>query len=249
MPIAGNLDGPERDPVGDDVVAARVRDPRPAQARAHPVRLRQHLVPTAEQRLETLGREAVGLRTEHRADRRLTGIVRDRPRLHVARLDGAGREQAELVALPERAPLDPAHATPQVGRPRPQHERHVEPTGNADVRPHARASGAEPDDVARLHRDRAPPGRALTVHGHRHVGAGDRDGAGAGDLEARADQRALEGGRRVGIADEAIGEHERESVHGTRRRDAVAHLAGAAEVLHGGLRARVEDPDHAITGR
>src|SRR6266478_7108950 len=94
LPVAVNLDGPERDPVRHDVVAARVRDPWPTQARAHPIRLRQHLVPTAEQRLKPLGREAIGLRTEDRADRRLTGVVRDRPPLHAARRDGTGWEHA-----------------------------------------------------------------------------------------------------------------------------------------------------------
>ncbi len=91
--------------------------------------------------------------------------------------------------------------------------------------------------------------RDPSTSGTSNVGAGHRDGAGGVDLEPGADQRALERGGAVGVADEPVGDHEREAIDGARRRDAVSHLAGAAEILDRGLRAGVEDLDHEITGR
>src|SRR5262249_24506721 len=108
LPVAGDLDRPQRDPVGDDVVAARVLDPRPAQARAHPIRLRQPLVAPAEERSEAFVCEAVGLRAEHGTHGRLAGVVRDVPSSDPSRVDGARGQYRELVALPERAALQPA---------------------------------------------------------------------------------------------------------------------------------------------
>src|SRR5204863_9006900 len=55
------------------------------------------------------------------------------------------------------------------------------------------------------------------------------------DLEAWAEHRALEAGGRVGVADETIREHERRAVDRSRLRNAIAELAGAPQILHGGL--------------
>src|SRR5439155_15191685 len=90
--------------------------------------------------------------------------------------------------------------------------------------------------------------RLPAVDRHGRVGAGDRNRARRVHLEARPDQRAREGRRAVGVADEAVGEDEGEPVHRAGRRDAVAKVADTAQVLNGGLRPWVEDPDHVITG-
>src|SRR5207245_7126807 len=117
-----------------------------------------------------------------------------------------------------------------------------------DVAPYARARGTELDDVAGLERERRPARRLPAVDRHGRVGTGDRNRARRLHLEARPDQRALEGRRAVGVADEAVGEDEGEPVHRAGRRDAVAKLTGPAEVLYGRLGPWVEDPDHVVTG-
>ncbi|OLB52940.1 MAG: hypothetical protein AUI13_13155 [Gemmatimonadetes bacterium 13_2_20CM_2_69_23] len=101
----------------------------------------------------------------------------------------------------------------------------------------------------RVPHERRPARRLAAVHGHGHVGAGDGDRTGPVHLEARPDERALERRGAVGVADEPVGEDEGKPVHRTRRRDAVAELAEAAEILNGRLRSGIEESDHAITGR
>src|SRR2546428_577847 len=94
------------------------------------------------------------------------------------------------------------------------------------------------------------PRRAPTpARGPGLAGAGDGDRTGPVHLEAGPAERALDRRGTVGVADEPVGEDEGEPVHRTRRRDAVAELAEAAEILNGRLRSGIEEPDHVITGR
>jgi hypothetical protein len=117
---------------------------------------------------------------------------------------------------------------------------------------HPAARGAQLEHVARVHPQALPGGHRSAVHGGRHVGAGDRDQPLVGELYARADQGALEPGRGVGIGDQAVGEDEGLAVHRPRGRDAHTQMAGPAQVLDGGERARVLDEqiahDVVVTG-
>src|SRR5439155_132877 len=83
--------------------------------------------------------------------------------------------------------------------------------------------------------------RGGAIDRYRPVGAGHRDRARRLDREAWAEHRALEAGGRVGVADETIREHERRAVDRSRLRNAIAELAGAPQILHGGLGAGVEN--------
>src|SRR5262245_27271900 len=75
-PVADHLDAPERNAVGNDVVAATVLDERAAQPRAHSIALRQHLVGTVEKSRDAARREPTVLWPQHHADLRFAGIVR-----------------------------------------------------------------------------------------------------------------------------------------------------------------------------
>src|SRR5262249_7610883 len=78
------------------------------------------------------------------------------------------------------------------------------------------------------------------VDGDGNGGPGDRDRAWPIHDEARPGQRALERSGPGRIAHEAVGQDERFSIDRSRRRNAVAELASAAEVLDSRLRPRVE---------
>ena len=252
LAVAGHLDRAERDAVRDDVVAARVRDAGPRQARAHAVGLRQHLVGPAEERRDALGGEAVGLRA--RAPRgsparpRSPGSRRRASRR--ARRHRRREQPQHVVALAARAPRgrrggragrSRASRAPAARRGRPRTRRR---------RARPRARGADAHGVARRQRAASSTRGAaapLTVTGASAPVTAIAHAA--LDREARAHQRALEAGGAVGVADEPVGDHERAHVHRPRGRDAVAELAGAPEVLHGRLRAGIDDADHAIDRR
>ena len=78
----------------------------------------------------------------------------------------------------------------------------------------------------------------LWVLGHGGSGIGGPGGSGIGGAS----------GSGKGTSQEQPRPTQRGSVDRARGWNTVAHLPGAAEVLHGRLRARVEDLDHEITG-
>src|SRR5262245_4306214 len=77
LSVAHHLDAAKRDAVGDDVVSARVLDPRPPQPRAHAIALRRHLVGAFEETGDAAIGEPVVLRAAHDANFGLTGVVGD----------------------------------------------------------------------------------------------------------------------------------------------------------------------------
>ena len=166
-----------------------------------------------------------------RGHRRLLGDVQD-----VARLQRAAAVAAEQ---PQRE----GGAAAEIGR-------HVDAAAHGEVR--AAAGGAQRpqlDDAARGHQRGAKPLQRRAVQRRAHVGAGQRDDGGAAKAQARAGQRALQAGRRRRVADQPVGEPERQRVHRPRRRHADVPVAEAARmILHRRLRAAVEDLDRLRRG-
>ena len=170
-----------------------------------------------------------------------------RGRRHRRRAQRAARRRAC-----ERAALEAAQAAAQVGRARAERGRHV------DARRRTRRSRARPARAAPISHARRPraarasssAGAARAVDGDRHVGAGDGD-------RRTARRRSKRGPMSVHSSPAApsalptsrLASTKARTVHRARGRDAVAQLAGAAEILHGRLRARARAMrDHAITG-
>ena len=248
LTVAGHLDAAERDAVGDDVVSVDVADPRPTQPRAHAVGLRQHLVVAAEKRPHALLGEPLGLGPEQHADLGLGPELGHDARARAPPGRPRRREDREPVLLAQRPPFDAAQATTQVRGPRAQDHRHVEAARDGDPRPHAGARRPELDHVAGLEVERGPQGRLGAVDRQRHVRARHRDRARRLHLQARAEHRALEPRRPVGVADEPVGHDEGDGIDRSGRRNPVAEVTGPPEVLHGRQRPGLEDADHAITG-
>ena len=229
-------------------MTARMFDPGAAQTRPHAIGLRQHLIGTVEQRRHAIVREAVRLGAQHHANLRLAREVDNRLTVCNAMTDlAARRPETKGVVAAQRASFHAAKTTANVRRARAQHERHVDPARERDVRTNARAGGAELHDVAGLQRDGRPRRRFGAVDGERHRRAGDGDRARRPRLEARAHQRAFERCGAVVVADETIRDHERVPIDGAGRRNRVTQMAHATGVLDGRERPGLEDLDHSIT--
>src|SRR4029434_667336 len=130
--------------------------------------------------------------------------------------------------------LEPAQPTAGIGGPRLEDERRLDATGDGYVRAHSTADRAQAEDVARLHRQALPRRRRRPVEPDRHVGAGDRDEPLVVERKTRTQQRALEPGRVVVVADQAIGEDEGLAVYRSRRGNADPEVTEPPQVLDGG---------------
>ena len=83
--------------------------------------------------------------------------------------------------------------------------------------------------------------RRRAIHRRVHVGARERDDRRGVKAQRGPDEGALEPGGAGAVADEAVGETERQRVHGTGRRNAHIPVAEAArDILDGRLRAALE---------
>ena len=232
LALADDLDPAHRHAVGDDVVAAGVLDERPLEPRAHAVALRQHLV-----------RAARGARRCPPAVKRSScGPEHHRapwpPPVRRARAGVAGRGGRAAAAGPERQPVAACAARGPRGRPAGRARR------SRASRAPAACRGRPPPPGRRARPPAAGPSRstspAFSAHRlprrdwRRRSRCGDMSAPVTatsrcvGQLEARADQRALERGRAVRVADQPVGEHERLAVHRARGRDADAQVPEAA---------------------
>ena len=104
--------------------------------------------------------------------------------------------------------------------------------------------GPENDNVvARLHDHRFPARHRLAVEPRAQVRAGQGDRRRRDESEARADQRHLQAGRLVAVADQPVRRAEREEVQRARGGHAVPLVAEPPEILDGGQHAAVDHLD------
>src|SRR5712691_10323739 len=136
LAVAYDLDAAQRHAVGDDVVATRVLDARPAEPRAHAVALLRHLIGRVEERRDATRAETVVLGTKHHAHCRLDRVVGDPLVVHFGGRAARGGTERQTVALAERAPLEAAQLPSEVGRAGAESGRGVETAGDRDIPAH-----------------------------------------------------------------------------------------------------------------
>ena len=95
----------------------------------------------------------------------------------------------------------------------------------------------------RRHGQRHVAGHGLAIDLRRHGGAGHGDQRGAVEQQFRAQQRAFQHRRVLGIAHQQVGRRQRVLVQRARRRNAQVIVALAALVLHRGGQSGLEDFD------
>ena len=141
---------------------------------------------------------------------------RRRPKVRAAR-----RADRQLVAALQRPPLVAAEAAEGEGRGAAEVLVDLDPAGDQDVRPQARAVElADVERRARRQRQRLPGGDRLAVDGRRALAAGHHHRRAGGEAQPRPDQRALEPRRALLVAQRPVAEAEGEVVHRPRRRHA-----------------------------
>ena len=123
--------------------------------------------------------------------------------------------------------------------------RHIDAAAHGDVGARAGPShAAELQHLPCLDGERLPIGHGLAVERRGELGAAKANKRVAVELERRAGQRRLDSGSVLVIADEPVGEPERQRVHRTGGRHADRPIADAPRpILDRGLRAGSQNLD------
>ena len=243
-----NARGRQLDGAGDGALArqfAAVRplEGRPVQAQADAVGLRGDDPVGAVEIGEDVGTEPVGARAGNVAQH---GNLRGRGRRGFGRPDHArrrSRQHRQFGAGNERRRTDAGHG---VGRAAAEHERQVETAAYGEITAHAPQRGAEGQPFAGVQRERGVGGynagcgirsadrdeNGCPSHGEHLLGAGVEHEAAEGVFEHCG------GGR---VANQSIGAAQGSAVEGAGAGHAEVGEAGAAEILHGGLRPGLHD--------
>ncbi len=128
-----------------------------------------------------------------------------------------------------------------MGRPGVQHLRHVDPARHVQIGVDPALGLADGELGARGQGERRVPGRRAAVDGGGTAGAGERHAhRPAHSAKAPAAERHLERGKARVLAQERRALVERARVERAALGDAGALQARAAEVLHGGVQARID---------
>ena len=234
LPARRHLDGTEHHPLARQLVLADPHGWLALEAEADPVGRLPHRVRRGAEPVERVGGEPVRARPGRDPQRARQGRSR--------RVQRRGRAHRR-TDRERRAVLDARRTHPGqgVGRPRAEHGRDVDTTGDRDVGPHPRARRPEPEpatggqplgpvdaalDAVHLDRRRRPGQR------HPDSGVGGQLEPAPGHLEERV----------VGtVADQPVGERRGRPVQRTGPGHAEVGEAGAAPVLDGGERTGARD--------
>ena len=157
-----------------------------------------------------------------------------------------------LISGLQAASFDAADGGAHVRRPAAEKRGHVDPAGDGEIGAHAKPGPREGDDVARAHADRLPHRQRVAVERRAEVAAGDGDDVVGGRAQLAAEEEDLEAGiARIAanqvaaagvVADEEIGDPQREAVEGARGGHAGVEIAGPAQVLDRRLRPAARSP-------
>ena len=143
------------------------------------------------------------------------------------------------IAGAERAPAMAAKLAEREGRAAAEIFRNIDAAAHGDIGACAGSShAAELQHLPCLDGERLPIGHGLAVERRGELGAAKANTRVAVEFERRAGQRRLDSGSVLVIADEPVGEPERQRVHRTGGRHADGPIADAPRpILDRGLRA------------
>ena len=260
--VAGEIDGADGVRVVVDVrrmqaCFAAIR-PRPLrlgsdQAHAGAARVVMHFPSRREKHVDVLRRKKIGraVRTVQHANVPLASQSRQqRRRQCVVRL-GTERLRADVqhVAGAQGSPRVTAEATERESRFAAEVIGHIEAARHRDVCAQSRAVDmAQLQHRAGLHGVRAPLRDRAAVDSRLHVGTADGDHRVAMEFERRARRGAFERSCALRIAEQPIGQAQRQCIHRPRRRHAdVPKSQPAGPILNARLHARLDHFDSART--
>ena len=144
-------------------------------------------------------------------------------------LGNPGREDVPDL---ERAALVPAEGAERIGRAAAEDERDIDPARNRHIGPGTPPQIVEGQDLSRRHRE-ARPGRArFAIELRRQFGARHRHHRIGSEAERRPHEHAFESRRALVVADQHVGDTEREAIHRARERNADVVVPRPPEVLH-----------------
>ena len=256
--VAGEIDGADGVGVVVDVarmqpgfaaVFARPDGLRADEADAGRIGIVVNLPLGGEERVDVVGREEIrrAMRTVEHADVPGMGEARLQfggERGHFRRA-GGHRADMQHIAGAERAACVAAELAEREGRAAAEIFGHVDAAAHGDVGARAGAGhAAELQHLPGLDGKRLPIGHGLAVERRGELGAAEADDRVAVELERGAGERGLDRGGALVIADEPVGEPERQRIHRPRRRHADGPIAEAPRpILDRRLRAGGEDLD------
>src|SRR5579884_2607307 len=158
-----NLDRAGDDALRENVSSWRIgREGQRGTCESHPhaVRLRRHRIGGGEEGRQRRIGETILLRAEHHTHRNLVGIARDdlAGQREQRRLSRCRRTRLywNLVASPQRAPLDAADVPHEIRRAAAERRRNGYPALNREICSCSLLAGAKPQGVARLEAEAAP---------------------------------------------------------------------------------------------
>ena len=154
---------------------------------------------------------------------------RRRPsRLAVLRRPGVARRRQHVACAQHRRPEPRVHVAGAAA----EYRRGGQSAGEGEIAARAAHGAAEVEHGAGAHCARSPHRQRRLVEARVELGAGQCDRGVRREVQARAEQGDLERGGIVVIADQRIGEAQRDRVHRAGVADAEFGMAVAAAILH-----------------
>jgi hypothetical protein len=243
LPVGRDLDTAQDHPLARQLLVPAPADRLALEAQPDAVGLAAHDVRRAGECLHRIGLEPVLARTEPQPQ--LAG----RPWC-AHRLDRNGRmlrlSDRQHVALGHRLGSEPGQ---QVGRPRSQDGLDIDTTRDGQVGPEPLGHRTQFHQRPRRHRHGVAPLLPTAPDGDRDAGTGDRNRGRRAGAEGQLPAEALQGRRRLVVADQPVGQPVRRGVESAGVRDAEVGMPRAPQVLDGDLGADVPDLQLAVSHR